>query len=66
MARYGGVAIVPKDIGRYSSFGVAGSAHHDNRARIVERKTLRHEIVLATDTANDFSIFESIGYDGAE
>jgi hypothetical protein len=56
----GGVAVIPKDIGGHASVDVAGSAHHDNGPCIVESKTLRHEIVLAADAADDFPIVQSI------
>ena len=44
----------------------AGRPQHDDRARIVERERLRHEIVLAADAADDLTAFDRVGNDRAE
>src|SRR5580704_11547109 len=66
MARNGGVAITPKDVGLILAIARPDRAQHDRRTRVFKRKALCDEIVLPTDAADDAAVVETVGDHVAE
>ena len=61
MPRNGLVAVVPADVGLRLCAGLPRRFQRQDRARALQRKSLRHEIVLAADAAHDLAVIETVG-----
>ena len=66
MARDGLMAIRPENIRNGLALGFTCRRKRDDGARTLQLECLRHEIILATNTADDAAIFQRIGHDRAK
>ena len=66
MARDRGVTVAPPDVGLGLALRRAACAQHDHRTRAFERESLRDEIVLSADAADDPAILKAVGNDVAQ
>ena len=60
MPRNGLMAIAPADIGLRASARPPRRLQREDRACAVQRKGLRHEIILAADAADDLAVFQPV------
>ncbi len=66
VARDGGVAVVPVQVGVQRGRLAAGGTEHQHAARVVQRMRHCHEVVLAADAGHHAAVVQRIGHRRAQ